>query len=59
MQKDSLCINSWESSGNVRRSGSSSKGKDVAEIVKSRATSTEAAIHIQVSYYLKVIDYRP
>ena len=58
-QKGSSCINSWEASGNAKRSGSPGKGKDMTEIVTSRATSTETAFHIQVSYYLKAIGYGP
>lgn len=52
--KDNFCINSWESSGNTRRSGSPSKGKDMT-----RATSTETAFHIQVSCYVKATGYGP
>ena len=47
-----------ESSDNAR-SGSSGKGKDMAEIVNSRATSTQTTFHIQVSYYLKAIGSGP
>lgn len=56
--KDNFCINSWESSGNTR-SDCPSKGKDMTEIAKTRATFTETAFHIQMSYYLKATGYGP
>lgn len=56
--KDNFCINSLESSGNTR-SDCPSKGKGMTEIAKTRATFTETAFHIQVSYYLKATGYGP